>query len=178
MEAVASQSVIVDADGGLKNVFVYVKEGLDGQKFSVPEEPVILDQKGCLYSPRVLGIRAGQTLTMVNSDEMLHNLHAMPTINKGFNIGQPVQGLRTNKSFALPEIMIPIRCEVHRWMASYVGVIDHPFFATTDADGTYTIPGLPPGDYVIEAWHETYKTQQKSVSIGLGDTHASFEFSE
>lgn len=177
-DAVMTEVVVVGDDGGLKNVFVYVKEGLDGQMFDIPEDAALLDQQGCLYTPRVFGVRAGQTLTIMNSDETLHNIHAMPKLNKEFNVGQPVKGLKTNKTFDKPEIMIPFKCDVHKWMASYVGVVDHPFFATTDANGSYSIPDLPAGDYVIEAWHEKYGTQTMNVSVGADGADASFEFSE
>ena len=179
-DAVMTELVVVSGNGGLKNVFVYVKEGLEGQSFDVPEEAVMLDQQGCIYTPHVLGIRAGQTLTIRNSDETLHNIHAMPKNNKEFNVGQPVKGLTTDRAFDNPEVMVPFKCDVHKWMAAYVGVLDHPFFAVTDADGSYAIEGLPAGDYVVEAWHEQYGTQQMNVSVGAGRSLEAelFEFSE
>ena len=173
-----TELVVVGDNGGLGNVFVYVKEGLEGQSFDVPEEAALLNQEGCLYTPHVFGVQAGQTVTIMNSDETLHNIHAMPKNNKEFNIGQPVQGLKTDKTFDNPEIMVPFKCDVHKWMASYVGVVEHPFFATTDSSGSYSIADLPPGDYVIEAWHEKYGTQQMNVSVGADGADASFEFSE
>ena len=173
-----TQFVVVGEDGGLANVFVYVKEGLDGASYDVPTEAVLLDQEGCIYKPHVLGVRAGQTLTIMNSDETLHNIHAIPKINKEFNVGQPVKGLKTDKVFDQPEIMVPFKCDVHKWMASYVGVVDHPFFATTGPDGTFSIEGLPEGDYVVEAWHEQYGTQQMNVSVAPDGAEANFEFSE
>lgn len=177
-DAAMTEFVVVGDGGGLKNVFIYVKEGLEGQMFDVPIEEVMLDQQGCLYTPHVFGVRAGQTLTIRNSDETLHNIHAMPKNNKEFNIGQPVQGLTTQRVFDNPEVMVPFKCDVHKWMASYVGVVDHPFFATTDINGTYSIPGLPAGDYVLEAWHEKYGTQQMNVTVGADGAEASFTFSE
>jgi len=177
-DPVMTETVVVGDGGGLKNVFVYVKEGLEGQTFGVPTEAAVLDQEGCRYAPHVFGVRAGQTLTIVNSDETLHNIHAMPKNNKEFNIGQPVKGLETDKVFENPEIMIPFKCDVHKWMASYVGVVGHPFFATTDTDGTYSIAGLPAGDYVLEAWHEKYGTQQMNVTVGADGAEASFTFSD
>lgn len=173
-----TEIVVVGDNGGLGNVFVYVKEGLEGQSFDVPEEAVVLDQKGCMYLPHVFGVRAGQTVTIMNSDETLHNIHAIPKNNREFNVGQPVQGLKTDRVFDNPEVMVPFKCDVHKWMASYLGVVDHPFFGTTGANGSYSIPNLPPGDYVIEAWHEKYGTQQMNVSVGADGADASFEFSE
>jgi plastocyanin len=177
-DAAMTEFVVVGEGGGLKNVFVYVKEGLEGQTFDVPTEAATLSQEGCLYTPHVFGVRAGQTLTIMNGDDTLHNIHAMPKNNKEFNIGQPVKGLKTDKVFENPEVMVPFKCDVHKWMASYVGVVDHPFFATTDANGSYSIPGLPPGDYVVEAWHEKYGTQQMNVTVGADGGDVSFTFSE
>ncbi len=177
-DAAMTEFVIVGDGGGLKNVFVYVKEGLEGQTFDVPTEAAHLNQQGCLYKPHVFGIRAGQTLTIQNDDDTLHNIHAMPKNNKEFNVGQPIKGLKTDRVFDNPEVMVPFKCDVHKWMASYVGVVDHPFFATTDIDGSYSIPDLPPGDYVVEAWHEKYGTQQMNVTVGADGADASFTFSE
>ena len=177
-EAAMTEFVVVGDNGGLKNVFVYVKEGLDGQTFDVPEEPAVLDQQGCIYTPHVFGVRAGQTVSIMNSDDTLHNIHAMPKNNKEFNVGQPVKGLKTERVFDNPEIMVPFKCDVHKWMAAYVGVVEHPFFATTDINGSYSIAGLAPGDYVVEAWHEKYGTQQMNVTVGADGADASFEFSE
>lgn len=177
-DAAMTELVVVGDGGGLKNVFVYVKEGLEGQMFDLPTEPVMLDQQGCLYTPHVFGIRAGQTLTIRNDDDTLHNIHAMPKNNKEFNIGQPVKGLKTNKVFDNPEVMVPFKCDVHKWMASYVGVVDHPFFATTDINGAFSIAGLPEGDYLLEAWHEKYGTQQMNVTVGADGAEANFTFSD
>lgn len=178
-DAAKMELVVGGDDGGLKNVFVYVKEGLEGQTFDIPEEATVLDQKGCVYAPHVFGVRAGQTLTIVNNDDTLHNIHAMPKNNREFNIGQPIKGLKTQKVFDNPEVMIPFKCDVHKWMASYVGVLDHPFFVVTDIDGRFSIEGLPAGDYVVEAWHEKYGTKQTNLSVGADVAAAlDFEFSE
>ena len=118
-------------------------------------------------------------MTIVNNDETLHNIHAMPKNNKEFNIGQPIKGLKTQKVFDNTEVMVPFKCDVHKWMASYVGVLDHPFFAVTDIDGRFSIEGLPAGDYVVEAWHEKYGTKQANLSVGAdGAAALDFEFSE
>ena len=178
-EAPKTERVVVGDNGGLKNAFVYVKEGLEGQTFDIPEEAAVFEQTGCLYAPHVFRVRAGQTLTIANNDDTLHNIHAMPKNNKEFNIGQPIKGLKTNKVFDNPEVMVPFKCDVHKWMASYVGVLDHPFFAVTDIDGRFSIEGLPAGDYVVEAWHEKYGTKQANLSVGADGAAAfDFEFSE
>jgi len=164
-----TETAIVNDNGTLLNVFVYVKEGLADQEWPVPSDGVLLDQSGCRYHPHVLGIQAGQTLIIRNSDGFLHNIHPMPVNNRPFNIGQPVE-MDSEKSFNLPEVMIPVECDVHDWMLGYIGVLEHPFFAVTGSDGSFSISGLPPGDYLIEAWHELYGTQTRSVSVPEGGT--------
>ena len=161
-----SDAVLIGADGGLKNVFVYVKEGLDAAySFDIPATAVVLDQKGCIYTPRVLGIRAGQALTVLNSDETLHNVHAIPMANQEFNSGMPFKDTKLTKTFTVPEVMVRFKCDVHPWMGAYVGVTAHPFFAVTDASGAFEIKGLPPGTYTIEAWHERFGRRTSTVKI-------------
>ena len=155
------------ADGALKNAFVYVKDGLDAQyTFDTPAKPAVLDQKGCIYTPRVLGLQVGQSIEIVNSDPTLHNVHALPMANAEFNHGQPKQHSRLTKAFTVPEVMVRFKCDVHSWMAAHVGVLPHPFFAVSDAAGAFRIPGLPPGTYTIEAWHEVLGTRTAEVTIG------------
>jgi len=161
-----SDAVVIGADGALKNVFVHVKEGLDSAYgFDVPTSGVVLDQKGCKYTPRVVGVRAGQPLEIVNSDPTLHNVHALPMANTEFNQGQPVQGFRTTRTFTTPEVMVRFKCDVHSWMTAQVGVVAHPYFAVTKDDGSYEIRNLPPGTYTIEAWHEKFGTQIAKVTV-------------
>jgi hypothetical protein len=127
--------VVVGDDGGLKNVYVYVREGLPAGSWPAADQEVELDQDGCLYIPRVLGLQTGQTLRIRNSDGLLHNVNARPTNQRGFNISQPTN-MTTNRSFAQPEVMIPVRCDVHGWMAAYIGVQSHPYFAVTPENGS------------------------------------------
>jgi len=131
----------------------------------VPTTPVVLDQKACHYSPRVVGLRVGQPLEILNSDPTLHNVHAMPMVNQEFNQGQPAQGMRLTKTFTAPEVMVRFVCNVHGWMRAYAGVMANPYFAVTDADGAFKIDGLPPGTYTIGLWHETLGTQEQQVTI-------------
>ncbi len=166
---VLNEFVITGEGGTLANAFVYIKSGLTGD-FPPPSEPVVLDQNGCMYVPHVIGIQTGQTLTVRNSDETLHNIHAMPKNNKEFNIGQPIKGLETEKVFDNVEVMVPFKCDVHRWMNSYAGVLDHPYFAVTAADGSFSIPDVPPGDYVVAVWHERLGTQEMNVTVGEKET--------
>ena len=165
-----SEEVVPNDNGTLRWVFVYVKTGLEGKTFETPSEPVVLDQKGCHYAPHVFGMMAKQKLMIKNDDDTLHNIHAMPTANKEFNIGQPNQGMETARTFAQPEVMVHFKCDVHPWMSAYVGVLPHPFYSVSGEDGTFTIKGLPPGDYTIEAWHEKYGTQTQTVKVAAGET--------
>jgi plastocyanin len=114
----------------------------------------------------VLGIRVGQTIEIVNSDPTLHNVHAVPISNQEFNKGQPFQGMRERQVFTVPEVMVRFMCNVHGWMAAYVGVVAHPFFAVTDDAGKFELKGLPPGTYTIEAWHEKFGRQTGKVTVG------------
>ena len=168
----ASEVVIVDADGGVKNVFVYVKSGLDpGAEFKAPKAPVVLDQKGCVFVPRVFGLMLGQPLQVLNSDGLLHNVHLVPENNREVNKAMPAfrkQMTLPPKLFTRPEVMIRIKCDAHPWMAAYAGVLPHPFYAVTAADGSYEIEDLPPGEYAVEAWHEFLDNQTREVEVGDG----------
>ena len=168
---------VVGESGGLANVFVYVKEGLEGRSFPPATGTVTLDQDGCRYRPHVFGVQVGQTLQIVNNDATLHNIHATPAANEEFNMGQPIEGMSFDRTFSTAEVMVPFQCDVHGWMNAYVGVLDHPFFGVTSVDGAFDLSGLPPGDYVVEAWHEELGTQTQNVTVGEGGTaELSFTF--
>jgi plastocyanin len=166
-------------DGKLANVFVYVKSGtgVDNKTFPVPNEKKVIDQQGCLYRPRVLGVQVGQAVTFKNSDDTLHNVHALPAANEEFNQGQPQGFPPFDKTFDKPEVMVHVQCEVHNWMSSWIGVLPHPFYAVSSGDGSFAIKNLPPGRYTIEAWHETLGTQDRDVTVGPNQTiDVSFDF--
>ncbi len=165
-----SEALIVGDGGALQNVFVYVKDGLGNLAFPVPAEMVILDQKGCHYVPHVLGVQAGQSVQIVNSDATLHNVHAVAKTNREFNAGQPIQGMKMTHTFTAKEVMVPFKCDVHGWMNAWVGVLDHPFFSVTGRDGAFSLKGLPPGTYTIEAWHEMLGTETQTVTIGAKES--------
>ena len=168
-----SERIVVNANGTVKNVFVYVKSGLPaGREWPVPEEVMVVDQKGCRYEPHVFGILAGQTVRILNSDATLHNVNCNPKQNAGFNKAQPRQGLKYEHVFNNPEIMIKLKCDSHTWMSAYCGVLDHPFFAVTDDQGAFEIKGLPAGEYIVATWHEDkrLKPLEKKVVVGEGDT--------
>lgn len=161
-----TETAVVNSNGTLANVFVYVKSGLEGMNFPAPSQSVVLDQQGCRYHPHVLGVQTNQTVVIRNSDDVLHNIHPEPVNSRPFNVGQPVQGMETERSFDAAEIMIPVACDVHDWMSAYIGVVDHPYFAVTGTDGSFSLPNLPPGTYTLEAWHELYGTQTMEVTVG------------
>ena len=162
-----SDAILVGADGAIQNAFVYIKDPLTEYTFDTPSTPVVLDQKGCRYSPRVFGVRVGQPLEMINSDATLHNVHAMPNANSQFNEGQPVQGMVSTKKFDKAEMTpFKIKCDVHGWMKSYMIVLPHPYHAVSGMNGQFTIPNLPPGTYTIEAWHEKYGKQEQNITVG------------
>jgi len=160
------ETVIVGADGSLKNVFVHIKQGVDpAYSFDVPAEPVMLDQKGCVYVPRVIGVRAGQPVKIQNSDTTMHNVHSLPVTNQEMNQSTPVRGFSVTQTFTAAEVPVRFMCNVHSWMAAWVGVVQHPFFAVTDASGAFSMHGVPPGTYTVEAWHEKFGTKTTTVTI-------------
>jgi plastocyanin len=173
----ATSETFIGENGGLGNVFVYVKGGLGQYYFDVPGEPVKLDQVGCMYRPRVFGVRVGQNVEFVNSDSTGHNVHALPAANREFNFSQPIKTQRDKRSFSSPEVMVRIKCDMHSWMAAYAGVLDHPFFAVTEPGGKFEIKQLPPGTYTIEAWHEKLGTQTQQVTLAeKGSAEVTFTF--
>ena len=174
-----TETVVAGADGGLANVFVYVKEGLDTSLRFPAGDGAELDQDGCQYLPHVLALGAGEQLTVRNSDPVLHNVNATPTANRGFNRSQPQEGMTFQTSFPTAEVMIPVRCDVHGWMEAYIGVTAHPYHAVSAADGTFSLDRLPPGTYTLEAWHERYGTATQTVEVTTGGTaEVAFEFNE
>lgn len=166
---VLSEDVVVGENNALANVLVYVKSGLTG-KYDPPKEAAEIDQLKCQYRPHVVVVQVGQTLNIKNSDETMHNIHGLPSLNKEFNEGQAQKGMVSPKVFTVPEIGIKIKCDVHSWMGAWLHVVDHPFWAKTGTDGKFSIDKLPKGKYMIEAWHEKYKT--KPVEVTVGDKEA------
>lgn len=170
------QLVVADAKGDLANVFVYVKDG--AANYPAPSTPVTLLQKGCLYHPRVMGIQVNQPLIIMNGDPTLHNVHCMATINDSFNVGQPTQGMTSQKTFSKPEVLVKFKCDVHSWMHAAMGVVTNPFFAVSGDDGTFKISGLPAGTYSLVAVHEKFgESQPAQVTVKDGEAAtANFTF--
>jgi plastocyanin len=162
----ADESILLGTGTALQNVFVYVKDGLAGRAFPVPTEPVVLDQDQCRYTPRVLGVRVGQPLTIRNSDPLLHNVRSEGEINQPFNMSTPVEGMTFDRTFATREVMVDLRCDVHAWMRAFIGVLEHPYFGTTGQDGRVALNNLPPGTYTIEAWHEQLGIKTQQITVG------------
>jgi hypothetical protein len=173
----ADEAVVV-RNGNLANVFVYVKSGLpQGQKFEAPKDPVVIDQEGCIYKPRVVGAMVNQPIQIKNSDAVLHNIKAVPKKNRGFNISQPQKGMETVRTFPIEETPVPIECNVHGWMHGDVFVLSHPFFAVSNDGGSFSIKGLPAGTYTLEAWHEKLGTKTATVTVaGDGTVKSDFSF--
>jgi hypothetical protein len=172
---VESQTRVTGAGGELANVLVYIKTpGVTGR---APSEPVKLVQEGCIYKPHVAAVVVGQPLKVVNGDPTLHNVHALAKVNTEFNQAQPFQNMELDKTFDKPEMAIPIKCDVHPWMLSYLSVLPHPYFAVTGEDGSFSIDGVPAGTYEVEAWHESLGTQTGSATVTAGGaSDLSFSF--
>lgn len=167
---VLQAAVAATADGHLGNVFVRLRGTFPATP--VPKEPVLIDQQKCIYAPRVVGVRVGQTLQIRNSDELLHNVHSSSTGANSFNIGQPKAGLVYSFTPKAEEVMVRLGCDVHRWMTAYVGVVTNPYFAVSGADGTFTIDKVPAGTYTVEAWHEQLGVVTGTVAVKGGTTAA------
>jgi hypothetical protein len=157
-------------DGRLENAFVYLKDGLGDRVFAAPAEAVLIDQVGCLYQPHVIGAQTCQPVTFRNGDGVLHNVHGTPTVSSQWNFSMAVQGSTRTLRIPKPEVAVEVRCDVHPWMRSYVGVVAHPYFAVTGADGRFTLRDVPPGEYVVASWHERFGAREARVTLGAKDS--------
>lgn len=169
-DSVYAQDVVLNDNGTLRYAFVYVKDGPGNRAFPAPREAVELDQKGCMYEPHVAGVVVGQEIQILNSDPTTHNIHPVPTTNREWNQSQPPGSDKLVQSFAREEMAIPVKCNIHPWMRSYIHVMKHPFFAVTGTDGTFSITGLPPGDYTVAVWQEKFGTQEQKVTVAAKET--------
>lgn len=163
---VIQETVKTASDGSLANAFIR----LDGTfpKTPLPSAPVTIDQLGCVYSPRVVGVQVGQTLQIRNSDPLLHNVHSNSRHNNQFNFGQAKAGVVDSFKLKEPEVMLRLGCDVHRWMHAYIGVVTNPYYAVSDGLGNFQISNIPPGTYTIHSWHERYGPVSKRVTVVAG----------
>ena len=159
------ESLVVAPNGSLGNAFIYIKSGLEGKHFATPTQPVVIDQNGCWFRPRILGVQTGQQFEVINSDPVTHNIHPMAHINREWNHSQGPGDPPMNRKFLQPEVMIPVKCNIHNWMHAYIGVVDNPYFAVSADDGTFTIKNLPAGTYTLAVWQEKLGTQEQQVTI-------------
>lgn len=168
------ETVRTTAGGGLADVFAWIANAPD-ERYKAPKEPVVLDQVGCSYTPHVFGMVKKQDIKILNSDETLHNIHAVPKDNKEFNVGMPAGTPAITKTFKKDEMAIRIKCDVHPWMNAYAFSMEHPYFGVSDANGNLRIDttDLPDGDYEVKLWHETLG--ESSTRVTVADGAASFE---
>lgn len=166
----ASEDVVVTG-GKLAHVFVYVKSGsaLEEFEFAAPEQPAVIERRKCQYLPHVLGLQAGQTLSVVNADDTAHNTNVRPSLNPTWNVSQPPNGEPVTQQFNLAETFFPLKCNQHPWEKAWLGVFAHPFFSTSGMDGAYRIEGLPDGTYTLVAWHEKFGEKEVTVTISSGE---------
>ena len=173
-----AEALVLGDDQRMANVFVEIISGLPDKEYAAPEEPVVLTQKGCLYTPHVFGIQIGQPLNILNPDGILHNVHSFSKVNSPFNLAMPKFKKEITKTFEKTEAMFAFKCDIHPWMGAYCVVVDHPFYAVTGKEGSFTFPGLDAGTYEIEVTHERLGSQKATVTVASDDTQsADFIFS-
>lgn len=167
-----TQFYVVSSDQGLADVFVYISKGMEGRHFLPPNNSLVLDQVGCVYTPYVAGAMTGQDIEVRNSDPVLHNVHPMPTVpgNREANKAHLPKAAPLHFKWDQPELFLKFKCDVHPWMFSYVSLVPHPYFAVTDAEGNYTLPEVPPGTYEIEFIHRKAGNFTQTVTITAGAT--------
>ena len=175
----SSDVLVLGSGNTMANIMVNVASGLPaGKTYPAPKDPVVMDQKGCHYDPHVFGLMVGQPFKVLNSDGILHNVHALPKINAPFNMAMPPTVKESTKSFGQAEGMFMIKCDVHPWMSSFAGVFNNPFFSVTKGDGKFTIAGLDAGTYELQAWHEKLGIQKATVTVTGSETKSvNFKFS-
>jgi hypothetical protein len=152
----------------IQNVFVYIQKGLPaGKTYPAPKKPALLDQQRSMFRPRVQGLVVGQDFAMRNSDPIIHNVRSLSQENRPFNIAQPAGTPDRLKRFSDKEGPIELRCDFHPWMRAYIFVMEHPFFAITDPQGRFQIKNLPPGEYTLATWHESFGKNKQIIKVGV-----------
>jgi hypothetical protein len=171
---VPDETIVTGPHRGLKNVIVYLKDAPKAT-FTL-NAPAVLDQIKTVYVPHVIAVQTGQTLTIKSSDATLHNVHLKALANPDVNYGFTGPGQK-DVQFAAPEAPFPVKCDVHPWMSAWIAVLDHPWFAVTGDDGSFTIPHVPPGEYTLAAWQEVLPQQEQQITVtSTGSTEADFSF--
>jgi hypothetical protein len=165
---VLSEALVVSPEGEVKWAFVYIASGVGSQPPKGMPPPVLLDQVKCMFEPHVVGVQVGQPLNIYNTDGILHVAHGTTFANPEFNFGMSKDGLCKTLTFASPEMMIKVRCDIHPWMVAWIAVMDHPYFAVTSDAGAYAIPDVPAGRFLVQVWHETYATVTREVEVPPG----------
>jgi plastocyanin len=165
---VTQDFVVRSADGGLANTFVNLQGSFPATP--VPADPVTLDQRGCIFVPRMVGVRVGQAIQVMNSDDTAHNVHSLSTHGNAFNVSQPRKGMTNRFPVKAEDVVMRIKCDIHSWMVAWVGVVPHPYYAVSGADGSFTIARVPPGRHTIQTWHEAYGRLTRTVDIKAGQT--------
>jgi plastocyanin len=163
--APVSEPVLVGADGALQNVVVYLQGDFSRYAFPEPASPVTVDQRGCVYIPRVVGLTTGTTFRVLNSDPLTHNVNVASENNPRWNKTQTAGGIPIETIFTSPEVSVVLRCNLHPWMRTYVAVFDHPYFQVTGSDGAFRLDGVPPGTYTVTAWHERFGMREQTVTL-------------
>src|SRR5947208_4189796 len=163
---ILQEYVVATVDGSLANVFVRLQGNVPQTPIST--QPVSIDQRGCVYAPRVVGVRAGQVLQIKNSDALMHNVHGLSGKDNSFNVGQPAAGMVYQWKAKNEEIMVHLKCDIHNWMNAYIGVVSNPYFAVSDTMGTFQIDKVPPGTYTLQAWHERFGALTKTITVKAG----------
>jgi plastocyanin len=164
-----AENIVTDGQGQLENAIVYVSGGLEGKTFDLPQTPVVIEQKDCMYKPHIVTMRASQKLQIVNDDKTTHNIHPEPNNNREFNKSQP-PGVPMEDTFTREEVAIRVKCNVHPWMRSYIAVFKHPFYSVSGKGGGFELKNLPPGTYTVTAWQEDLGTQVQKVTVGASET--------
>ena len=162
---ISDESLLVNSKGFVANAFVYIDRGLENKTFAIPQQPVVIDQRGCWFRPRVLGIQTGQMVRVTNSDPVTHNIHPVAVTNREWNHSQGPRDAPLIRKFSHREIMIPVKCNIHGWMQAYFGVVEHPYFVVTDGDGSFNLGNLPSGTYTISVWHERLGRQSQQITV-------------
>lgn len=177
-DPVFDRSLAVE-NGALANAVVWIQDGLEGWVFAPPAEPAVLDQKGCVYEPRVAAAMVGQPVRFLNSDPEAHNVHGRPNVVRGWNFMMSRQGAERTLYFDKPEIGIRIGCDIHPWMMAFLSVVPNPFFGVTDAQGRVDLKGVPPGEYGLSVWHETLGTLEQGLTLpAKGEVTLEFSYAD